>query len=182
MRDMCLRLEAEVAKLRNLLASAQGAGPSQGDGLPQAGGGASSGGGGGGGSGTTASGAGAGGGSGGGSFLSGFAGGGGRGVPRMSHMVSEVDGTMVMMMGDTRILSSIATLAGGKMVCTACRTAATAAAAASSWRMQAPTNLFPPLDSFICVTGNCKMNGEGTLTLTLLVAPKRTFTLQAGSR
>lgn len=79
MRDMCLRLEAEVAKLRNLLASAQGTGPSLGD-LSQAAAGAGGGGGGGGGAA-----------GGGGSFLSGFAGGGGgRGVlPRMSHMVGE---------------------------------------------------------------------------------------------
>lgn len=74
MRDMCLRLEAEVAKLRNLLASAHGAGPSQVD-LPQAPGGG-------------AGGAGGGAAVGGGNFLSGFAGGGGRGgIPRMSHMV-----------------------------------------------------------------------------------------------
>lgn len=41
MRDMCLKLEAEVAKLRNLLASARGAGPSQ-ESLPQVREGASS--------------------------------------------------------------------------------------------------------------------------------------------
>lgn len=90
MRDMCLRLEAEVAKLRNLLAAAHGTGPLPGDVPPPL-------------SAAGAGGAGAASGAGNpiggrGSFLSGFAegggggggGGGGRGLPRMSHMVGSL--------------------------------------------------------------------------------------------
>ena len=86
MRDMCLRLEAEVAKLRNLLASAHGTGTgteSQTGTGPSLGSGASAG------AGTPIAGC--------GGFLSGFSGGGGgdgggggghgQGLPRMSHMV-----------------------------------------------------------------------------------------------
>lgn len=87
MRDMCLRLEAEVAKLRNLLAAAHGTGPLPGDLPPPAAGGAGAASG----TGNPIGGR--------GSFLSGFAEGGGggggggggrgrgRGLPRMSHMV-----------------------------------------------------------------------------------------------
>lgn len=89
MRDMCLRLEAEVAKLRNLLSVERGAGGASPGHLPQAAAGGP-----GGRPGVAVGGAAAAGG-----FLSGFAGGGGggsggggggggaRGVPRMSHMV-----------------------------------------------------------------------------------------------
>lgn len=84
MRDMCLRLEAEVAKLRNVLATERGAGQSLGGLPPAAGGGA--------GDGSSAGGtSNVRGGDSGGGFLSEFAGGAGaarRGVvPGMSHMV-----------------------------------------------------------------------------------------------
>lgn len=89
MRDMCLRLEAEVAKLRNLLALERGAGgPSPEDLSSAAGGGPGN-----------RPGVGVHGRSGAGGFVSGFAGGGGgggRGVPRMSHMVSTADEGVVL--------------------------------------------------------------------------------------